>query len=62
MGAVVIHPMAVDNSWQCRPQESPANKQQRAVRSMRSVLYSVYQVHSPPFRDLLTNKGSSKPP
>ena len=25
MGAVGIHPMAVDNSWQYRPQESPAN-------------------------------------
>jgi hypothetical protein len=26
MGAVGIHPMAVDNSWQYRPQESPANR------------------------------------
>jgi hypothetical protein len=25
MGAVGIHPMAVDNSWQYQPQESPAN-------------------------------------
>jgi hypothetical protein len=25
MGAVGIHPMAVDNSWQFRPHESPAN-------------------------------------
>jgi hypothetical protein len=25
MGAAGIHPMAVDNSWQYRPQESPAN-------------------------------------
>jgi hypothetical protein len=25
MGAVGIYPMAVDNSWQYRPQESPAN-------------------------------------
>jgi hypothetical protein len=25
MGAVGIHHMAVDNSWQYRPQESPAN-------------------------------------
>jgi hypothetical protein len=24
MGAVDIHPMAIDNSWQYRPQESPA--------------------------------------
>ena len=24
MGAVDIHPMAVDNSWQYRPQENPA--------------------------------------
>jgi hypothetical protein len=27
MGAVGIHPMAVDNSWQYRPQESPGNSQ-----------------------------------
>ena len=25
MGVVGIYPMAVDNSWQYRPQESPAN-------------------------------------
>jgi hypothetical protein len=26
MGAVDIHPMAVDNSWQCRPHDIPAKR------------------------------------
>jgi hypothetical protein len=34
----------------------------RAVRSKQSVLYSAYQVHALPCRDLLTNHGPSKPP
>lgn len=31
------------------------------MRSMRSVLYSAYQVRSPPYRDLLTIQARSKP-
>jgi hypothetical protein len=42
MGAVGIHPMAVDNSWQYRPHDKPVSKRLGAVRSMRSVLCEVF--------------------
>jgi hypothetical protein len=32
----------------------------KTVRAMRSVLYSAYQVRSPPYRDLLTDRGPFK--
>ena len=31
------------------------------MRAMRAVLYSAYQVRSPPYRDLLTDQDSPKP-
>jgi hypothetical protein len=62
MGVVGIYPMAVDNSWQYRPQESPANGHIEdsagdEVGTLRRVLRT-----SLFFRGLLTDQAPLKAP
>jgi len=63
MGAVGIHPMAVDNSWQYRPQESPANRyiQDRAGDAGGTFVTFIENI-ALFFRCLLTDQALSKPP
>jgi hypothetical protein len=61
MGAVGNGSLAVDTDRSIDRRKYLQIGISMAMRAMRSLLYSAYQVHSPPCRDLLTNQGSSKP-
>jgi hypothetical protein len=64
MGAVGIHPMAVDNSGQYRPQESPANRRINegavdAGGTMRRLLGTSFFLPRPPQRPVPFRAASS---